>query len=379
MVSAEKEKSAKMNVTDAYKADTHSIRQVIKIQSIWRGYQVRKGFISKNLYDLAVQFIQQNPAMMGVPRAASGITPVYLPNLLPVVLKDLGEGRVSKRFCYMWEARDLCLRNGYNHLLIPRAHPYAHFNIEERLPVHEVTQREQIALYEDNKERFSEAVKDFTGFLCQSVFPDILTYTHPYLQKTNIPLGRCDNLPLLIREGVGQIALIDLGGLKIKNGKLAIDEAIEAALAAIYIFPYHFDEILGVVHSFCPEIDRELPQLEEVCRQTLKGFKSIYADHQEFIQNQNQGLDGSLNWDLPVHQNEEFNRMMEGILSQISKRVMEHPILDFNQRMLTLKILHKGAEEFINQVTKRLIDRKAICYANLFYKRSGEMFLRVHY
>lgn len=332
-------KSPKMTVNLTNIADGHTIRLVIKAQSVWRGHLVRKNFISKQLHELAIQFITQNPAMKDVPRAASGITPVYLPLTLPLVFKDLGEERAKQRFFYIWGVRGVCFKNGYKFLLIPKARPYLNFNLEEKLPVVDVTIREQIALYEENKKKFSAAVREFTGLLCQMIFPDILTYSHPYLDKNRIPLRRCDNLPLLITENTGKIALIDQGGLQLRNDKLSIDDAIEVAKTSIYLFPYHFDEAMEVIYSYHPKIVQQLSSLKEISQQTVTVFKNIYANHKEFI--------------------------------KLTKS-------DFKHRMLTIKISEEK-KDLIDLVMRQLLERNVICYANLYFNRSGELCVRVHY
>ncbi len=239
-----------MTIKISCRTDICYICSVEKIQNLWRGHLVRKNFLYKKLYELGVAFIMQNPDMKDVPRATSGVTPVYLPLTLPLVFKNLGESRAIRRFCYIWKAKELCFKNGYQFLLIPNARPHMNFNIEEKLPVHDVTTREQICLYVENKEKFSAPAKEFAGLLCQSIFPDILAYEHPYKDQNNIPLRGCDNVPLMMRKEQGYIALIDLGGFQVRSGKLLYEDAFEAAKTAVCFFPYHVEEILEVVQSF---------------------------------------------------------------------------------------------------------------------------------
>lgn len=390
-----------------YKSTSDRSSSILKIQSLWRGYRIRRNFLPKALYNLGVQFIKQCPKMTDVPKAASGVTDVFLPEDLPLVFKALGGQRSKNRFFTMWKARDLCLKNGYKHLLVPKACPYAEYNVEGRLPVHTVAQREQIALYEENKEKFSKVVEEFAGFLCQCIFPDILTFTHPYLKKDKIPLGRCDNIPLLINNNMGEIALIDLGGHQLREHKLSLDEAVECAKTAIFIFPYHFDEIVKVVHSFCPEIYFELSCLKEICQQTIIQFKSIYIDHKEFIQRKSQSnaqpfchtqyditervqllIEDAIKTqkDECIFNDKKFVLFVESILRQILTKLIENynkPILDFSLRSITInfenEFSNSDEKKIINLILKQLIDKDEICYANLFFNRSEKLFVRIHY
>lgn len=261
-----------------------NIKSINKLISLWRGHRVRRNFLPKDLYKAAKDYIEELPNTDELPRASSGLTKVYIPRNLSVVFKELGVERSKSRFFTMWNARDLCIKNGYRHLLIPTAHPYKKYNIEEKLPVYNVKQIEQIALYEDNQQKFTAVVKEFVGFLCQSIFPDIVTFTHPYQRNNHIPLVRSDNLPLLIEDDVGKVALIDLGGYKIRIEKLSLTEAIENTKTALFIFPYHFNDIFEVVKIFCPEVVSQFDSLQDLYRETVSAYASIYKDHRSFVQ-----------------------------------------------------------------------------------------------
>ncbi|KAF3362659.1 hypothetical protein PHSC3_000898 [Chlamydiales bacterium STE3] len=375
-----------------------AIGPIIKIQSIWRGYQVRRHYLNAKNYHLAKQFITQSIAcgsLDQLPRATKGITPVYIPPNLPIIFKALGNERSIRRFFAMWQARDLCLKNGYQTLLIPKAKPYAQFNIEEKFPIVDVKQREQIALYEDNKKSFVLAVREFTGFLCQSILPDILAPIHPY-QSTdgNIPLIRCDNLPLMIENGIGKIALIDLGGYRLRDTPLTFEDALEAAKTAIYLFPYHFDEILEEIKKFCPEIDQQITTLQNIQVTTQKQFENIYTRHYKFLTIKKARLDAD---SIEKYQQEKhrFSNLEERVLKLIfvAKSKSDHWLTSDSElsievtcsRQLTINWhqLDKNCEEsscrYLPSFFKRLIDDRVICYANLYHNRVNELLIRIHY
>lgn len=332
-----------------YKVTNEEIRSLVKIQSLWRGYTVRRNYLSSDLYIAALQFIENCPTMKDVPRANAGVTKVFLPDQLPVVFKNLGPVRSKNRFFTMWKARDICLRYNYKHLLIPRAHPTLEYNIEDRFPVTHMTLRQQIALYEENQGSFSNAAKDFTGFLCRFIFPDIVTFDHPYLRGDPVPLVRSDNIPFLIEGNVGKVALIDLGGLRARSHELSLDEALESAKTAIYIFPYHFSEIYEVVSSFCPEIQTRFTILEEVCKKTTIQFKSVYADHKAFIEKHSENL-------------------VEEILSSRTIKIDCEALFNSMSEITE-------AQLFLDELTQRGV----IAYANFYLNRAKKQFLIIHY
>lgn len=397
------------------------INAIIKLQCLWRGYRVRRNFLSRNLYLLAKKEIDQCPNITAFPKAASGITHVYLSPTLPVVFKALGMQRNTNRFFTMWEAKDICIRSGYKHLLIPASHPYKEYNIEDKLPVHDVKQREQTALYDENHRKFTQAAREFTGFLCQGIFEDIVTDTHPYQREIKIPLGRCDNLPFLFNGDNGVVALIDLGGYEVRKEKLSLDQALECAKTAIYIFPHHFEEIFKEIVAFCPEASKARLHLQEICEQTLIRFKDIYQAHRQFIQQKmlsEAQLDSvqrienvvqNIRRAMPTVNEETLTLLVRKIMLAISQKLNEITIIKQSdlyptplalvsewdithhvcQRFLSLKFnelseIFKGeCSESQIQVCLRMIfeelDGKEICYANQYVSRSDELLIRIHF
>lgn len=382
-----------------------NIHAFIKLQSLWRGYRVRRNFLSKTLFLSSKAFIDKCSDMSLQPKASAGITKVYLPDHLPVVFKELGPERSKKRFLTMCEARDLCCLMGYRHLLIPSAHPYQRYNIEDKLPVHAVTQREQIALYSENKDKFTQAVREFTGFLCHSIFPDILTETHPYQRESKIPLVRCDNLPLVMEKDKGKIALIDLGGYAIRKEPLSLVEAIESAKTAIFIFPYHFNAIFEAIVENCPEAYSEKAALQELCNEVIHRYKSIYEDHRDFIlqkihsphSSNQKNIRAITTFEHSPLQSLDFQvQFVEKIMSQIPDILTEetssmNSLVQFVcSRSITIKcrsILDSfahdlSAEEamyYFQCILDSLVEANIICFANQFNNRFGEPSIRIHY
>lgn len=116
----------------------------IDIQRIWRGYiaRLRVEKIKRTCLlsddtrlNQAKMYIDDPSKRRELPRASSGTTPVFLPKGLPFVLKWSGSPANQKRFCKMLKAHELCKKNNYQHLIIPRARVYADFIIESKLPI----------------------------------------------------------------------------------------------------------------------------------------------------------------------------------------------------------------------------------------------------
>ena len=361
-----------------------------KCQSLWRGHLVRRNYLPKETFLQAKGF----PNIKDLPQASQGVSKVYFPQDLPVVFKDLGEERSQRRFLTMWQARDLCKKNGYTHLLIPRATPYGGYNIEERLPVKDLKQKDQACLYEDNTESFTPAVQEFTGFLCQSVFPDILAPVHPYQKSSDIPIGRYDNLPLMFESGEGKIALIDLGGYRVREKLLRFDDAIKSVKTALFIFPYHFNEIFQVVELFCPEISRAKAELEETRDQVISQFKEICFDHKAFIQRrgdvERRGLLEKVNF--LIEESKEVSQeakdlLLEEVITPVIQRIIEKIPKDsclsslVCSRNITIDCsrISIEAQGLLRKILDNFLDAKEICYVNSYYNRVQQPRIRIHY
>lgn len=264
----------------------------IKIQSIWRGHsarvkaeKARKQLLNYVLLEKAKPYVDIPSNRQNLPRASSGKTPVYLPKELPIVLKQSGSPKNQKRFDQMKQGRDICEKSGYENLVIPQARVYGNFIIESRLPITMHGTKEQIGLYIENREQFTIAVKEFTGFLYQSCYNDITgNYgTDPYCTLSKSPIGRYDNIALYLENGEGKVGLIDLERFSPGCNKLQKNWSFSRCRDAIRLFPYHIDEILSVAKNFDPDIENYRKDIEIERDEVLKRFKLVYEDHLYFI------------------------------------------------------------------------------------------------
>lgn len=269
-----------------------------KIQSLWRGYSARgrvgrlkRSILSYALLEKAKPYIDNPSNRKDLPKASSGKTPVYLPVELPLVLKESGSPENQKRLDQMIQGRDLCEKNGYKDLTIPQARVCKNFIIESRLPIpNYYNVREQLGFYAENWERFTPAVREFTGFLCQSEFSDITGGRYdPYgpLSNSKAPVGRYDNIALYLEEGRGKIGLIDLEQFRPGAIKIQLNWCYFKCKDAVHLFPYHLDEIMDEAKKFDPNIQRYRKQLEAERDEALKRFKVAYENHFNFIKKNN--------------------------------------------------------------------------------------------
>lgn len=291
-----------------------------KIQSVWRGHLARikiekaeKHVLSYALLKKAKPYIDVPSNRQDMPRASCGKTPVYLPKELPIVLKQSGSPQNQKRFNQMKEGRDICEKNSYEHLVIPKARVYGKFIVESRLPITMHGTKEQIGLYIENRERFTGAVQEFTGFLCQSNFRDITGGSNdPYGTLSKTPVGRYDNIALYLEEDQGKIGLIDLEQFTPECSKLQKKWCFSKCQDAVHLFPYHLDEIMSVAKRFDPDIESYRGSLELEKAEALKRFKLAYEDHLDFVREKGIRLEDPISFEkLGVDRIKQLKKVIE--------------------------------------------------------------------
>lgn len=258
----------------------HKSHKLVIIDSVTQR-AISSGDLSDALFEQAKLYIDAPANLRNLPRASSGRTPVYLPEKLPIVLKQSGSLKNQNRLDKMEQGRDLCENNGYKHLVIPKARVYRNFIIESRLPIPIHDTKEQIGFYKENRERFASAVEEFTGFLCQSSLADITgSGNNPYGTLSETPMGRYDNIALYLEAGQGKIGLVDLAEFTLGCSK---DDYVSRCRDAVHLFPYHLDEILKAAKKFDPNIEAHRGYLEKERDGALKRFKLAYEDHLDFV------------------------------------------------------------------------------------------------
>ena len=294
-----------------------------KIQSFWRGHlakvkveKAKRHFLSYALLEQAKLCIDTLSQGEPLPRAPAGKTPVYLPTELPIILKRCGSPANQERFDQMKQAREICEQGGYKNLVIPRARVFRNFIVESRLPITVHGAKEQIGLYVENRERFTGAVQEFTGFLCQSSLLDITGGNRdPYGSLSKTPIGRYDNVALYLEGNQGKIGLIDLEGFSPERSKSQEYWCFFPCRDAVHLFPYHLDEIMSVAKNFDSNIETHRGALEKARNEALKRFKLAYENHLEFVVNKGVTFENPIAFEkLNVSRIEELKGVVEAAL-----------------------------------------------------------------
>jgi len=241
---------------------------------------VRINRLSCNLLEQAKHFIDEGK-IKDSPMSLTGHA--YFPKNIQVVIKDQNSLELVEK---MEQARRLCHVNGYSHLAIAQSSLYKEYILQSLLPIPPHNDKLQIGLYLEHREVFSDAIREFTGFLCQAKLEDLdnrFAHTnYNSLSKGLVP--RFDNAVLYLEKSdaglKGKIALADLDYFEsIKEGT----DLSHQVKTAILLFPHHFEEILEEARKFYPKIDEQRTSLEKVRDQVLDFHENIYGCHLKFI------------------------------------------------------------------------------------------------
>ena len=135
-----------------------------------------------------------------------------------------------------------------------------------------MAQKTQMALYSEHRRKFTEAVKDFTAFLCQVSLDDITGYKDDYIviSSKDTPVGRYDNIALYLEENQGKIGLIDLERFKPGCDRSSEDWGYFKCLDVVHLFPYHVRQIIETAKKFDPKIERYRQALTDASHESLQ-------------------------------------------------------------------------------------------------------------
>jgi hypothetical protein len=213
----------------------------VRIQSIYRGYRVRKltkeSFLAKALRSGFDQLIN---ARHNMPQSEWGNAQVYLPNHVPqVVLKETKASYY--RLCLMSFARKVCKINQSSGLVVPKALISKDFEflLEQRLSfdLNIIEQERLVKTYSQ-----SDTIRELTRFVLDTDLWDIALMDR--CVTSSFPWVRFDNIPLFeTRQGDQaqlNIGLIDVEGISTRlEGKF-----FYLLPKLVYIFPYSDNLIL---------------------------------------------------------------------------------------------------------------------------------------
>jgi phage anti-repressor protein len=196
----------------------------------------------------------------------------------------------------------------------------------------------QMGRYLENRDAFTNAVKEFTAFVCQNTIGDLIKIggkiPFNFLNLDTIP--RFDNLGFILEstneKTVGKIALVDLDEFSSRPGGLSGVEN------AIHFFPYHIDEIIEVARRFIPDIDRYRSTLERIRNDALVFYHGLYVDHATFLKSK--GITTANSNALAQISSERKVEREEFIFSELLK-ILRKP---FQKKMVTFNV-HEDSEE----------------------------------
>lgn len=267
-----------------------------KIQKTWRQYKrIHLLRASEEAAGAWFEHIIHHNAE-GIPTAENGKTPVFFPEGLPIVIKRCWGGDASARIDKMKQARKLCEKIHSQHLVIPQAR-ICKFEgrallLESKMPIMHRT-KEQIGLYIENRDRFTDVIKEFAYFHCQSDWQCLRSRASikfdPYEALARTPLGRYDNLALYLENGIGKLAFVDSERFHPLPKQIALRFYAEKCIDLICLFPLHFEEIMKIVFEFDPKLKKEHYLL--YVREGLKRFDLAYNQHAQFVQAKGINLD----------------------------------------------------------------------------------------
>jgi len=221
----------------------------------------------------------------------------------------------------MREGREICDESNYSHLVIPTARIHGDFIIESRLPImkdHDT--KVQIGFYLDHVEQLTEAVEEFTGFLCQGELYDITGRTKDaYSTLSKVPIGRYDNVAMYLEKGIGKLGLVDLEFFypKSKNEQRKVFLACQEA---IRLFPHHLEAIVHAAKKFDPSIENHRKKLEEERDCVLEYFKKAYQKHLDFVKQKNIDLTDPVKFaDISQNRRDKIKEAIEVVIQKEHK------------------------------------------------------------
>ncbi|MBA3722187.1 MAG: hypothetical protein H0W88_07290 [Parachlamydiaceae bacterium] len=340
------------------------VRRRIAIQKV-KG--LKEHLLEYSLFEKAFPYIEQAPNI-DLPTIGIGKTAVYLPPQIPIVLKACWSKANKKRLEQMQQVRMICQKNNFSHLAIPKARVKGSFIIESRLPISKYNFKEQIGLYIENQALFTNAIKEFTAFLCGDCLFDIVggAARNPYQNLVKFSIGRYDNVPLYIerdQNGVtGKIGLVDLEGFVPER-----NETFFGLRDAISLFPYHFDVIIEVAKNFDQNIENRLPELQEIRDNILSFFKTVYEDHSRFIKNNKITLELALKpVTISPKRREELGDIIVGL---IKKENRFENLLDTNQKETFVQFQNTVFPEILNSIIRHFEELISINISNFYNKK----------
>ncbi len=267
----EKKSQAQEELHKAEKAD----KAAVKIQKIAKGFLVRIKPWEMTIETKVYQHLRSSQIKItNLPQAESGKTAVYFIHSIQIILKQ-SQFACKTRLKTMVQARELIKKKEFNYLIVPKAIEAQEFPkgflIEECLPIQEGMFK-QFALYSDNKESFTPAIKEFCQLVLNNKFSDLTGGKFRYSMLANVSLPRTDNICLFRKEpdffGIG---LVDLESFQINTP--SDQEFTDQLKSLVSLFPYHLETILEIATKIRPVMSEKMMEdLEKIKTGVLNFF-----------------------------------------------------------------------------------------------------------
>jgi len=282
--------------------------------------RVNHYILSDSLFEQAKQCIDNPSQLSQLPHPSNGASRdrIYLPQDMPIVIRFCENPTDIKRFSKMDEAHAICEKIGSRHLIIPNARVHGNFIIEDRLPNENDSAIKGMAFYYENQSYYTEAIAEFTSFLCYGNLTDIAGNDAHSLRGLGLTLiPRFDNLLLysVIEQSqqVYKIGFIDLETLYIHSENPTLEEVKKALWVSIQLFPYHFDTIIATGKSLCYLPAETIDELTKLCQKSRQLYKIVCEDNSAYYKK------NTITFETPI-----FHSLTESKMEELKKNISHY-------------------------------------------------------
>lgn len=300
--------------------------------------QEKRHVLSYPLFEGAKKYTDDSVKLASAPHAPHGANAdkIYMPQDLPIVIRVCKNERDFSRFPKMTQARTICSEeNKFHHLVVPKARLQGNFIIEERVPSKDATTIKGMAFYYENREFYTEAVKEFTSFLCYGYLDDIVggnKHKLNYLGLAQVP--RFDNLLLYAAEDdlekLCKIGIIDIETFRLNSSKPSDWNVYYALSSSVQLFPYHFEVIIDTGKTFCDVPQEAVEALRAESLKSKQLYKIVCEDNLSFYQRHQITLENQILVSITLERREELKKLMGSFLHKMHDRGFNQDCLNGN-------------------------------------------------
>lgn len=328
-----------------FKKNEKREKAAIKIQKLWRGYLIRNrierdgksqtlsGFLFSQFF---TKYGNCPIDKLPLPKAPSGRIKVLLSESPPLVIKWT-DSNGMRRLKKMKDAREICVKNNLNKLIIPTSKVFNILTFEKRLPIIN-SSKLQIGLYIEHKNEFTPAVMQLATLFCHAEIDDLVS-DNPYgslFPSDGLFRGEMasyENLSLFASKKYGGycLGLIDTEMLYITN--INQYNFTPRMTTLLRFFPLHMDEIIKVFQKFLKLKDEEVEKIKKTYASkratTLKGFENIYINHRDFLLKKKIGFENPLHIEITTEARKKITcldsfKTFDLVINFISEKLKEN-------------------------------------------------------